>query len=450
MQKTKNFFVSVVMAVMMLFSSVVSFGGINKKEANALSPDYPENAGISTVYYFSDSTPAFQNIVQGYIGLNVFVDVQPLLTPQELAYMLYSGYFWGFDQTVTNIVIIELKTMMPDPEVLMNLFECLDMQGCKVMFISPYQPDFTDYYEFVDSSMACNHDKYSRYLKNSIRSMLDEYGTLRYGTTILLDGRFIGINGVLGTNDLTELCASSATLRRLLHYLYYNADTGAEADFEEYLYRGMWQSYKQFMYGLGFDIDLDYFGSDKGISDYFDVWQSIDYENRKTQINDFRHNDGEEYLEAYAQQAEIYYSNIAADLRGNFDLHIAAHISGNSYVDIMNMTSSSNVYTFNTYADVLSAFPLDAPHYIYSMGIWPLNSAFFNLLYNIQKMMPNEAAYSNVERRPYIWSETPIPSGGNFEITTEDQLQTLYGDTLPEHDQSLLEEEFTAAFESLF
>ena len=83
---------------MVVLTGFGSAGGATKK-VNALSADYPKtNTPMTNIYYFSDSAPAFGEIFDSYIGLNVTYDIQYLLTPQELTYMLYSGYFWGFNQ----------------------------------------------------------------------------------------------------------------------------------------------------------------------------------------------------------------------------------------------------------------------------------------------------------------------------------------------------------------
>lgn len=421
MRKIKNFFITIVMAIMVLFAGLIPFNGLNEKKANALSPSYAGNNYVDTIYYFTDSTPTFGEVLDSYVGLNVIYDIHPLITSQELAYMLYSGYFWGFDQSVNNIVIIEIKTIQPDASMLEELFECLQVQGCQVFFISPYQPEFGDL-QYVDESIPCNMDKFSRFLKNSVITMLDENDQLRNCTTIFLDGRFIGLTSVLASYDMAELCASSPVLRRLLLYMYYNCNTDMEIVFEEDLYKAMWQCYKR-----TYNIQLNYFDGDTDINDYIDMWCAIDESNDDTMSN-FRDYYGQEYNAYYEEQVGVYYETILTALRDK-DIHILTHVDGTLYIDIMDdITNNLNAcsYNFSDYVDVFEEFDVET-YYFYYIGIWQLEDEFYDLLLSIQVVMLATEQYPNVSRYPYIWVVDPFIEGEGLVVRLEERMQEIVG-----------------------
>ena len=415
---------------MVVLTGFGSAGGATKK-VNALSADYPKtNTPMTNIYYFSDSAPAFGEIFDSYIGLNVTYDIQYLLTPQELTYMLYSGYFWGFNQNNMNIVIIEIKTIKPDPVVLENLFECLKLQGCKVMFISPYQPEFGDL-SFADASMPCDMDKYSRFLKNTIKTMLSANGILE-NTTILIDGRFIGIDGVPESYNIAELCAASSTLRRLLLYMFYNCNTAAEKDFEKDMYEGIWDL-SQDILGSDNRSDHNYFHNSTKISDYIDFWKDL-YTNGYEYINNFQLDTNSTFTSGRKNKIGLYYNDIVNVLNGR-NINILAHVGGTLYVDILgDLTNnlSANLYNFSTCSDVFDEFDPNGRS-VYSMGISRLKNEFYTLLYSIQEDTPNNDQHSGVRRFTYLWIVDPITIGSDgLNVVEEDQLQEINSENCQE------------------
>lgn len=437
MKTTKNFFIVIIATVMVILTGFGSAGGATRK-VNALSPDYPKiNTPMTNIYYFSDSAPAFSEILDSYIGLNVTYDIQYLLTPQELTYMLYSGYFWGFNQYNMNIVIIEIKTIKPDPVILENLFECLKLQGCKVMFISPYQPEFGDL-TFADASMPCDMDKYSRFLKNAIKDVLTAN---EEKTTLLIDGRFIGIDGVPELYDIAELCAASSTLRRLLLYMFYNCNTAAEKNFEKDMYEGIWDLSQDI---LGNNRShYNYFHDSTNISDYVDFWKEL-YTNGYEYINNFQLDTDSIFTAGRKNQIGLYYENIVNALNGR-NIHILAHVDGTLYVDILEGLTN---YNFSTYSDVFDEFDPNGCS-VYSMGISRLKNEFYTLLRSIQEDTPNDEQHSGVRRFTYLWVVDPIIIGeGGLNVILEDQLQEINSENCQEdadcteYDKEVLNEMF--------
>ncbi len=205
--KTKNKLLTTLLALMLVSTSIIYHGNSNAVKANALSPDY--NLDQAIIYYFCDAVPSFENALSNItIGYPIIYDTKYALTAGELEYMLYSGYFWGFNEYVDNIVIFELKTMKPDYHVLEEIFKCFHMQNCKVMFISPYYMDYSDI-TYIDVSMECNFDSFMRFWKKCVRGIYNDESELPCGTTLFLDGKFIGLSSYTQNTTLSDLCTQS-------------------------------------------------------------------------------------------------------------------------------------------------------------------------------------------------------------------------------------------------
>lgn len=426
MKRTRNFVVALLFTLLTLFPGFMP----KTREAKALSSDYFLYSDYNNVYYFSDSTPAFKDIYEAnFTSVPITYDIHPLMTNQELAFLLYSGYFWGFNRSVNNMVIIEIKSAMPDPVVLQNLFACLHEQGCKVFFISSYISELgdTDITQYADASLLCNMDKYSRYLKNAVKGMLGDDGLLRDGTSVLMSGKFFGLQEVNEVPEFAVLCKNSPTLRRLLLNMYYNCDKYSEPIFEETLYKQLWQTFKSLFFGgAGWDIDLDYF-SDPDMSTYIENWRYIEDRSMCSPWEYYASQDEyQDFQTAFTTEIGVYYGNIADQLRDR-DIHLLANVKASQYVDLLDYEPGSVIgYTFEDYENVYGYFSFGT-HYFYSMGITSLTKEFKKLLENIQIDMP-AGMYENVNRIPYIWEDDPIVWGGSLIMMLEDEMQDTYGD----------------------
>ena len=490
--KKKNSIIATILAITM-FCVIIPLGPTNKKTVNALSPDYITNnpSPLVQVYYFSDSEPTFDHILDTYIGVNVIYDVHPLLTYAELRFLISSGYFWGFDQSQQNIVIIEIKSFKIESPVLEMLLACLYNQGCEIMFISPYEPELQGL-SFVNQSMPCNIDKYTRFLKYSIMSMLDEYGELGVGTTILIDGRFFGINGPMQSYDILDLCVESPTLRRMLLYMYYNCDTSSEVSFEEDLYPNVWQAYT-----VGYldtpGVELNYLTDRSDVHLSINTWEQF-YDDIYPYLNEenipvydpedpasqeiiaeynayLNYLEREEtYREDRADAIRAFYKEIIEELQVK-DVHLLAHVDNSLYVDLMftleenydhshvvtTQNSPSPIYTFVNASDLFDWFdPLD--HHIYSMGISRLKTSFTDFLKKVQQ--PNIiTAHPTVSDVTYVWEDDDFIQSehGLLAVLLEEDLRSLYGAHCEEgcaectmYDQVALDELFDMKFSNFF
>lgn len=438
MKKTRNFVVALLFLLLTLFPGFMP----KNREAKALSSNYFLHFDSDNVYYFSDSTPAFKDVYEANNTLvPVTYDIHPLMTNQELAFLLYSGYFWGFNQLVNNTVIIEIKSAMPDPIVLMNLFICLQEQGCKVMFISSYLDELdSSILEYTDVSMQCNMDKYSRYLKNAVKGMLGNDGILRNGTSVLMSGKFFGLNEVEEIPPFADLIRYSPTLKRLLLNMYYNCDKQSEPLFEETLYMQIWQYMQQnFFMKLGWNSN--YFEGDTDINNYISNWQNLANSKALTPweyyASETENYSG--YLVISLTSLVDYYSDIVSQLL-NREIFIWINNYQCNFFNLMNyyfsevedetpiIDNSKQFTTISNPSKDYSKVPNIDGHYVYSMGITRLTEPFLDLLNSIQNVMPNTEKYSKVNRIPYIWEDDPIVWGGSLIIMVEDEMQATYGD----------------------
>ena len=119
----------VILVIILCVPCICAISG-PKSDVHAYSKMYSDQ----DVYYFSDSNPYIQEEEFEKNKLSVYYDVKNLLTPYEFRYLVYTGYFWGLND---KIVVIDIKTMLPDVRLLRDLFCLLKDQGCLVAFITP-------------------------------------------------------------------------------------------------------------------------------------------------------------------------------------------------------------------------------------------------------------------------------------------------------------------------
>lgn len=451
MQGLKNKIVVTVIAIIVLITGIFGVGSMQSKNSYALPLDFKEFSKCDTLYYFSDSSPAFRDMAEGMAGYDyrVFFDVKSLITEQELAYLLYSGYFWGFEQSYRNVAIIEIKTMQPDSLLLENLFACFKAQGCRVMFISPYAGEYGSLSN-CDTIMPCNKDKYSLYVKRSICSMSGANGYMRDNTLLLLDGRFAGIYYDLGNYDLSRLYYRTNTMRRILCYMNYGWDAD-ESDFEKQLYENIWSIYMEYvMYDYGFD--LNYFDGDTNIDDYIAMWTQIkendpDFEERFRQVY------LEEYLAKFNEYTDLYYSEIAKSLAKR-NIHILMHADGDLHVDLFYKDDDGEYsvigkeYHFKQddveiFLDTIAEWGIE---YLYEMGIWYLKPELYYFIWNIQKALSEGASFLDInpafiwEAMPIIWGDGPIvisdtmmrEEAGEYDEYVQEELEYIFEEKLLE------------------
>ncbi len=434
MYLTKKRVTSLFMALILLITGFVSVRSLSDSKTYAVPIEY------NNVYYFSDSTPAFSELADSLAG-NVTYDQKYLASPQALAYLLYSGYFWGFNCGMNdipidyNLAIIELKTIKPDAKTLENLFTVLRRQDCKVMFISPYIDEYGSLGDI--ETIKCNMDPYTAYLYYCVKSMMPE-SYFQGATTLLIDGRFFGIYGPMTDYDLPARCLEYAALERMLLYISQWCDSDKEMEFEKEIYKELWQYfYDNKMHEFGYN--LTYFDNkDTDIEQYITMWNSFCEQDSNFWRN-FHYNNSEEITKCYNEAGELYFANLIGNLDSS--ITILAHVSGTRYLNIidsvMDPISAPYEYTFTSYTEIfLDDENKSRVDYFYSMGIWYLDGYFYEMLKDIEKANldakqgPVGTVYGAVWHPVYIWPVDEITwSDNGLKIATAEMLMESFGIT---------------------
>lgn len=375
-----------------------------KQKANALYIDGPDGYqyGNNCIYYFSDSPITVDYSEQtGRVGMPVIYDVHPYITVQELEYMLYSGYFWGFYDHSKTAVILELKTMKPPQSLLENLIACFEAQGCKVWLITPYY----SFFELLELNglEGVPYDEYTLFLQDAALGMFSDNGQIRDKTTLFMDGRIAGLYEIPEspeTYDILDICMNQKGFARLLNYIYNGLIFSMneeqiisrvffdEENFEKSLYIELWDNFAN-RYGLS----LNYFNDEEiNINNYIDEWRRIySDENGGPIANNYYYDYDENLLMDFYDENENYYQCIINYLF-NKNIHIIANVDGPTYIDLLNWINITDVapltYTFtnalafnNIYQTIL--YPNGEPYaieYVYGMGISNLKPPFHNFL----------------------------------------------------------------------
>lgn len=407
--------VSVILAFILFFSLGMLTNKDTEQKAAADESVFTPSMYMPNIYYFCDSTPAVGN---SYVGVNLYFDVHPMISPQEFAFMVYSGYFWKFDQydSCDIAVIVEIKTMEPSQQVIEDLIVCLQAQNCDVMFVSPYiseydfstllSPDVT----IVEPDFVINEDNIDTY-SSFIRTMMMEMANvpdLGMYPTIFIDGRTIGIETYMDDYDVGELCLLSPTLRRVLHYMLYGVEE--ECVFESDLFENLWELYIEvFVEPINYSSLNNVATAYPDIYDCIDVWRTID--------NMDEYLSAEDYL-LYEQRCneivELYYTELILQLDEN-NAHLLAHIENNTYIDII----TGCMHTFNNYGDVLTQ--ISDIDYMFGFGRSLFKTAFYQLMYNIQSNVANinenyTLGMYMAEFMVYIYIDEPIEQGEGLAV----------------------------------
>ena len=433
-------------ALFLLVTAIGAVGFGQSKKTYALPSDFIGDNDM--IYYFSDSSPIFMDIIDQEFHMPVYYDIHSLISSQELAFMLYSDYFWGLEDYAVSsenncVAIVEIKTLLPDSNVLCNLIDCLQAQGFRVLLVTPYINPLIDACNCANSYLPCEVDKYSRFLRNSVRSMMVD-GELLNSFVMVMDGRFIGVDGA-GQYGLEQLCSSSV-LRRLLMHLNYNCDPYSEMDFGSQLYQNIWGVYRQyFMEPAGYD--LNYFGTNTSIEDYIEFWKfvsenedSLDYAD-EDYLAEYNAACKEFYLQFYAEALKLQVSDADNPYK---DVHILAHADNYLYIDVTDISPETGFAAGYSFANCLQLFAAFDPgvYNICFMGIWQLKSSFYSFIDYMQQAFKDiedggqglGESYANVNTVPFIWEKDEINWGDGIEIMVESEMQDKYGDEYGEPD----------------
>lgn len=469
MRRTKNFLVGTLF-VLFAFTCLFS-NGIGITKTNALSSTLFPNgkAEHTTVYYFSDSEPSFLEKLDDMGYQDPVIDVYNLLNEQELRYLIFSGYFWGFqssenadENTFNHIAVIEIKTFKPSVATITNLVNCLTYQHVSVIFVSPFYEDYSDISGCF--STPCNFDRYTAHLRNSIRYMdyLDASNDGSDSTSVLLSNDFI--NELILTSsvfDIENIILSSPVLRRMLCYYYYGIDLDNGIKYEKEVYSGRWaELFELNLMQNRFSLtNYNFFDNDEyiieDISSFVDLWEymvSVDRNNTELFCNA---DDGSYYNDSYKSSMYNYYQKICISgfdvepgagetllplVARNFFVYV--QITGYYFIDltVMEVRTLDGVKMHTiTYDTTAACGPRNR---LYAWGTWQLNTDFYTIL-NDHRVDPN-AEYINttpigcngdvISFQTFIFEEDPIEFTENgLPIITDSGLIDLLGAEFDEY-----------------
>ena len=217
MNKTKNLLIPILLVVVLLCAVTLPFG-LQIQQANA---NEPEEGGrySDTVYYFFDYYPTIRYSVMEttYTNHNIVYDRNPNCHNDFANYGNPAGYFDKFDSNC--VVIIDIKTFMPEPQHLLELFSFLKAQGCQTMFISIYEEqDFHDrtFLDYVDEFTKTDFSRLIGFIDGLLENEISINSTLE-NTVFFIDGNLLSVKDRMGA-PINEL-ANNIFLRYFLQII---------------------------------------------------------------------------------------------------------------------------------------------------------------------------------------------------------------------------------------
>ena len=143
MKKFNFKILSVFLAIAIVVSGAVVVVASPREEVNALSPNYDG----SDVYYFCDLYPTltYENFSNTF-SASIYHDVR-WISDSEFYRDIEEHYFFTLNN---RVVIIDIKTFIPETGILSELFSHFKENNCVTGFVTSYsESDFPDTY-FLD------------------------------------------------------------------------------------------------------------------------------------------------------------------------------------------------------------------------------------------------------------------------------------------------------------
>lgn len=151
-----------------------------------------EDEDAPRVYYLSDSIPTLsEDELVSMFGAVVTKEIFPDYDSGQFNEFLNSSF--NLIAQNNDIVIIEIKRIMPDFMLIKDLCDFFTSMGCKVILLSTYD---LSYFQFIHEGL--NIDKYIKcptvglydYVANSLRDMITNHN-FGNGSIILIDSRLV-------------------------------------------------------------------------------------------------------------------------------------------------------------------------------------------------------------------------------------------------------------------
>lgn len=214
MKKFNLKILSVFLAIAIVVSGAAVVAPLGE-EVNALSPNYDG----SDVYYFCDLYPTLTyETFYNTFSASIYYDVR-WVSDSEFYRDIEEHYFYTLNN---RVVIIDIKTFIPETGILSELFSHFKENNCVTGFVTSYsESDFPDTYFldcvdiFVENAPS---DKMDVYFSAAFED-LETNGELS-DTVYLLDGSVLNINFIIN-RDFEALCTTSYYLNKLIYDLLY-------------------------------------------------------------------------------------------------------------------------------------------------------------------------------------------------------------------------------------
>lgn len=215
MKKLNFKILSVFLAIAIVVSGAAVVVASPREEVNALSPNYDG----SDVYYFCDLYPTltYENFSNTF-SASIFYDVR-WVSDSEFYRDIEEHYFYTLNN---RVVIIDIKTFIPDTFRLLMLFSHFKENNCVTGFVTSYsENDFpdTDFLDCVDIFVEnAPSDKMDVYFSAAFED-LDTNRELS-NTVYLLDRSVLNVY-FIENRDFGALCATSRYLNKFIFDLLY-------------------------------------------------------------------------------------------------------------------------------------------------------------------------------------------------------------------------------------
>lgn len=209
MKHPKKRFVSALLAVAMVITCFLSFGGVSA--AATTSTEY-----FGPVYYFYDYYPSLKefDLYQIVTPSSMTLDGQ-YVTEDEFYDLIDEGHFEDIE--FGSFVFIDIKTFEPAPSTLITLFQYLRSRDCYIVLISTYtDEEAADYSldDYVDVYFHTNFEQLEQFIRLSVYDLISSFDEDITGTCFLIDSNMI--DTTTPRHTLSYLCEVSPFLRLLL------------------------------------------------------------------------------------------------------------------------------------------------------------------------------------------------------------------------------------------
>ena len=211
MKHPKKRFVSALLAVAMVITCFLSFGGV---KAAAL----PSGYASESAYYFYDCYPIVKEVeaAASFMLDSVVFDGQNV-TAEEFNALVDSGYFSSIG--AYSVFIIDIKTFLPDQARLASVFQMARSSGCMTILAATYteaQIAGTTLNDNLDLYFQTSLVQMEDFVKGALTDLLDIDDDLT-GTCFLIDDNMVNLPAQ--QISPASLCTSSPFFRILIFEL---------------------------------------------------------------------------------------------------------------------------------------------------------------------------------------------------------------------------------------